>query len=52
VDGDFVGNTPSVITLTPGKHQIAVTKTNYQPWTRTITFTGGTVHLNAEMTTK
>jgi hypothetical protein len=52
VDGDFVGNTPSVITLTPGKHQIAVTKTNYQPWTRTITFTGGTVHLDAEMVTK
>jgi hypothetical protein len=52
VDGEFVGNTPSVITLAPGKHQISVTKTNYQPWTRTIAFTGGTVHLNAEMVTK
>ena len=49
VDGEFVGNTPSAVTLTPGKHQITVKKSGYQDWTRTMTFTGGTVHLNAEL---
>ena len=49
VDGEFVGNTPSAVTLTPGKHQITVEKTGYQNWTRTMTFIGGTVHLNAEL---
>ena len=52
VDGEFVGNTPSAVTLTPGKHQITVKKTGYQDWTRTMTFTGGTVHLNAELAAK
>jgi len=52
VDGEFVGNTPSTITLAPGKHQVAVKKTGYEDWTRTMTFSGGTVKLVAEMTAK
>ncbi len=51
IDADFVGTTPSVITLTPGKHQLTVTKTNDQLWTHTIPFTAATIHLNAEMFT-
>ena len=49
VDGEFVGNTPSTIALAAGKHQIAVKKTGYQDWTRTMTVSGGTVRLNAAM---
>jgi hypothetical protein len=52
VDGDFVGNTPSVVTLSPGKHQIVVKKTGYQDWARTITFSGGSVRLKAELEAK
>jgi hypothetical protein len=52
VDGEFVGNTPSVVTLAPGKHQIAVKKAGYQDWTRTMTVTGGSVKLRAEMVAK
>jgi hypothetical protein len=52
VDGEFVGNTPSTITLTPGKHQIAVKKTGFRDWTRSMTVTGGSVKLNAEMVAK
>ncbi len=52
VDGEFVGNTPSVVTLSPGKHQIVLKKTGYQDWNRYITFSGGIVRLNAEMTAK
>jgi hypothetical protein len=52
VDGEFVGNTPSTVTLSPGKHQIVVRKTGYQDWTRTITFSGGTVHLSADLEAK
>lgn len=49
VDGEFVGNTPSVVTLAPGKHQIAVKKSGYQDWSKAVTVTGGNVQLNAEM---
>ena len=52
VDGEFVGNTPSVVTLAAGKHQIVVKKTGYQDWTRSMTFAGGTVRLNADMVAK
>ena len=52
VDGEFVGNTPSTLTLAPGKHQIAVKKAGYQDWLKMVTVTGGSVRLNAEMTAK
>jgi hypothetical protein len=49
VDGAFVGNTPSTVTVAPGSHQIAVKKKGFTDWTKTLNVTGGTVHLNAEL---
>jgi PEGA domain len=49
IDGEFVGNTPSTITVAPGSHQIAVKKKGYADWGKTMNITGGTIHLNAEL---
>ncbi len=49
VDGGFVGNTPSTVSLAPGSHQIAVKKKGYSDWTKTLNITGGSIHLNAEL---
>ncbi len=49
VDGAFVGNTPSTITVAAGSHQIAVKKRGFNDWTKTLNVTGGSVHLNAEL---
>jgi len=49
IDGAFVGNTPSTISVAPGSHQIAVKKKGFADWTKTLNVTGGTVHLNAEL---
>lgn len=50
VDGAFVGNTPSTISVASGSHQISVTKKGFADWTKTLTTTGGSVHLNADLT--
>jgi hypothetical protein len=52
VDGSFMGNTPSTLNLTAGKHDIVVKKTGYDDWTRSMTVGSGSVHLNAEMVAK
>jgi hypothetical protein len=49
IDGAFVGNTPSTVSVAPGSHQIAVKKKGYTGWTKTLNVTGGTIHLNAEL---
>jgi hypothetical protein len=49
VDGAFVGNTPSTVSVAPGSHQIAVKKKGFADWTKTLNITGGNVHLNAEL---
>lgn len=49
IDGAFVGNTPSTVSLAPGDHQIAVKKNGYTDWTRTMKVTGGAIHLSAEL---
>ena len=49
INGNFVGNTPSVLEVEPGKSEVKVTKKGFAPWTRTLTVTGGTVTLNAEL---
>jgi hypothetical protein len=49
IDGAFVGNTPSTVSLAPGSHQIAVKKKGFTDWTKTLNVTGGTIHLNAEL---
>jgi PEGA domain len=49
INGEFVGNTPSVVEVGSGKNEVKVTKKGFAPWTRTLTVTGGTVTLNAEL---
>src|ERR1035437_3029229 len=49
IDGEFVGNTPSTVTVAPGSHRIAVKKKGYADWGKTMNITGGTIHLNAEL---
>jgi hypothetical protein len=41
VDGNFVGNTPSVIDLPAGSHAIRVEAKGQKPWNRTVTFSAG-----------
>jgi PEGA domain len=49
VDGSFVGNTPSVIEVTPGDHSVVVKKAGYKSWERKIKVTGGSVNISAEL---
>lgn len=49
VDGAFVGNTPSTVTVAPGPHEIAVKKKGFSDWSRKLNVTGGNIHLNAEL---
>jgi hypothetical protein len=49
IDGDFVGNTPSTITLTLGSHKVTIKKKGFADWTRKMNLTGGQVHVSAEL---
>jgi len=49
IDGAFVGNTPSTVSVATGSHQVAVKKKGFTDWSRTLNVTGGTVHLSAEL---
>ena len=49
VDGGFVGNTPSTVTVAPGSHEITVKKKGFADWTRKLNVTGGNVRLSAEL---
>ena len=49
IDGAFVGNTPSKITLPPGKHQVVVKKKGFADWSKTVSITGGTINLSADL---
>jgi hypothetical protein len=49
IDSAFVGNTPSSVQVPSGSHQIVLKKKGFADWTRTLSVTGGTVHLNAEL---
>jgi hypothetical protein len=52
VDGSFVGNTPSTISVALGSHDISVKKRGFENWTRKMNVTGGSVHLNAALDSK
>ncbi len=55
IDGNFAGNTPSLIKLRPGTHSIRITKAGYAPWERSIDTGAGesrTVAATLEKTTK
>jgi hypothetical protein len=50
IDGAFVGNTPSTISLSPGSHNVSVKKRGFDEWKRNLNVTGGAIRLNAELT--
>jgi hypothetical protein len=49
IDQNFVGNTPSSISVSGGKHMVSVTKPGFQSWSREIAVSGGAVNLTAEL---
>lgn len=49
IDGAFVGSTPSTVTIAAGSHRVSVIKKGYGSWTKTLSVSSGTVHLNAEL---
>ncbi len=49
VDGAFVGNTPSTVSVPAGKHTITIKKKGYAAWTRTMNLSGPTIHIDAEL---
>lgn len=49
VDGAFVGDTPSTLSLASGKHQITIEKTGYTSWSRTVLISGSSIHLDADL---
>ena len=50
VDGKFVGDAPSAITLPAGDHTIEVKASKYSDWKRTISVTSGSyVNLKADL---
>jgi PEGA domain len=49
VDGGFVGDTPSTVTVAPGTHEISVSKKGFATWDRKLNVTGGNVHLTASL---
>lgn len=49
VDGDFVGNTPSMVNLPLGNHEITLRKKGYTDWSRKLNVIGGNIHLSADL---
>jgi len=49
IDGEFMGNTPSVLDVDPGEHTVTVRKAGYVPWERKIKLAAGDVKVNAEL---
>ena len=49
LDQNFVGNTPSTVNVPSGKHSVSVKKPGFQDWVREMSFSGGTITVNAQM---
>jgi CRISPR/Cas system-associated exonuclease Cas4 (RecB family) len=49
IDGAFVGNTPSTVSVASGSHRVTVKKKGFTDWSKTLNVSGGAVHLNAEL---
>ncbi len=52
IDGNFVGSTPSTLSVAPGQHTVTVKKKGYADWSRQMNVAGNSVHLNADLTAK
>jgi hypothetical protein len=49
LDGNFVGNSPSSIGVSPGDHTISVKKSGYKLWERNIKISSGKVNISVEL---
>jgi hypothetical protein len=49
IDGNFVGSTPSSLTVEPGEHAIKISKAGYKPWERKMKASPGNVKIAAEL---
>jgi len=49
IDGSFVGSTPSTVSVAPGQHTITVKKKGYTDWSRSMSVSGPTAHLSADL---
>ncbi|MGA8043947.1 MAG: PEGA domain-containing protein, partial [Terracidiphilus sp.] len=49
VDGNFVGDTPSTVSVATGSHEILVKKQGFADWSRKLNVTGGNVHVAAAL---
>jgi hypothetical protein len=50
VDGQFLGNSPFTLSLSPGKHSVTVKMSGFRDWTLELTATGGSeARLNASL---
>ncbi len=49
LDENFVGNTPSTVNVSSGKHSVSVRKAGFQDWVRELNLSGGTINLTAEL---
>lgn len=49
IDGNFVGSTPSSVSINPGDHEIVVKKSGFAVWQRKIKVSSGHVNINAEL---
>jgi len=47
VDGQYVGNTFSMIALPPGQHTVTIRKQDFATWQRTVVLTSGNVRVAA-----
>lgn len=49
VDGDFMGETPSVLELVPGEHWISIKKAGYKVWKTKLKLVPGDINLNPQL---
>lgn len=49
MDGSFVGNTPSSVSVSSGEHTVKLTKTGFLSWERKIKTTAGNVKVSPEL---
>lgn len=49
VDGKFIGNTPSSVTVSVGDHEIQVGRKGYRTWRRQLSATGGVISVGADL---
>jgi hypothetical protein len=49
LDGNFVGDTPSTMSLASGSHEVTIKKKGFSDWSRKVSVTSGSVRLDAEL---